>query len=80
MGSSEREYDSAYEWLLLMTGGGGGMHLVVVSYVLSFVAGWRHALWSEWPFIIIIMAEIAACIKFPAPGGGLPNIELKTGA
>ena len=20
-----------------------------------FVAGWRHALWSEWPFIIIII-------------------------
>ena len=20
-----------------------------------FVAGWRHALWSEWPFIIIIL-------------------------
>ena len=21
----------------------------------AFVAGWRHALWSEWPFIIIII-------------------------
>ena len=21
-----------------------------------FVAGWWHALWSEWPFIIIIMS------------------------
>ena len=22
-----------------------------------FVAGWRHALWSEWPFIIIISSR-----------------------
>ena len=22
-----------------------------------FVAGWRHALWSEWPFIIIIIIK-----------------------
>ena len=27
--------------------------------VLIFVAGWRHALWSEWPFIIIIINFIS---------------------
>ena len=26
-----------------------------IHYVLVFVAGWRHALRSEWPFIIIII-------------------------
>ena len=34
--------------LLLFVVGGLGFELCV------FVAGWRHALQSEWPFIIII--------------------------
>ena len=34
--------------------------LVVQSFILFcvFVAGWRHALRSEWPFIIIIISTI----------------------
>ena len=29
--------------------------LFVAVFVAVFVAGWRHALRSEWPFIIIII-------------------------
>ena len=32
-----------------------------------FVAGWRHALRSEWPFIIILMEiELYPCLAFPS--------------
>ena len=28
------------------------------SYTPEFITGWRHALWSEWPFIIIIITFV----------------------
>ena len=34
----------------------GGGHIIYVHVMFCvFVAGWRHALRSEWPFIIIII-------------------------
>ena len=36
-----------------------------------FVASWRHALRSEWPFIIIIIMELGQCID---AGASLCNI------
>ena len=38
----------------------------------AFVAGWRHALRSEWPFIIIIKYSIGGCwfLREGEGGGG----------
>ena len=36
-----------------------------------FVAGWRHALRSEWPFIIIIIMSYSICTYFVILGGNL---------
>ena len=47
-------YFSSFPLLLAFVDGGLGFEFCV------FVAGWRYALWSEWPFIIIIMSE---CIE-----------------
>ena len=44
---------SSFILLLAFVVGGLGFEFCV------FVAGWRHALWSEWPFIIIIDFEKA---------------------
>ena len=38
---------------VLSTASAAFSHLYTVYCM--FVAGWRHALWSEWPFIIIII-------------------------
>ena len=35
-----------------------GIHLLYGSILVLFVAGWRHALRSEWPFIIIISSNM----------------------
>ena len=40
---------SSFPFLLAFDVGGLGFEFCV------FVTGWRHALWSEWPFIIIII-------------------------
>ena len=40
---------SSFPLLLVFDVGGLGFEFCV------FVAGWRHALRSEWPFVIIIM-------------------------
>ena len=44
---------SSFPLLLALVVGGLGFEFCV------FVAGWRHALRSEWPFIIIIRIPVA---------------------
>ena len=43
---------SSFPLLLVFVVGGLGFEFRV------FVAGWRHALGSEWPFIIIIIINV----------------------
>ena len=43
---------SSFPLLLVFVVGGLGFEFCV------FVAGWRHALRSEWPFIIIIIISV----------------------
>ena len=45
---------SSFPLLLAFVVGGPGFEFCV------FVAGWRHALRSEWPFIIIIIIKLLA--------------------
>ena len=46
--------------LLALVVGGLGFEFRV------FVAGWRHALRSEWPFIIIIIIIIMGFLRTPS--------------
>ena len=46
---------SSFPFLLAFEVGGLGFEFCV------FVAGWRHALGSEWPFVIIIIITLERC-------------------
>ena len=48
---------SNFYFLFVFAVGGLGFEFCV------FVAGWRHALWSEWPFIIMMMIKYLSFIK-----------------
>ena len=41
-----------------------------------FIAGWRHGLWSEWPFITIIMTQYYLFGHGSANGLPQPKMEL----
>ena len=43
----------------------------IVLTINTSVAGWRHALRSEWPFIIIIIMSYSICTYFVILGGNL---------
>ena len=45
--------------------GGLGFELCV------FVAGWRHALRSEWPLLLLLL--LLTCARFPNPNRGAPS-------
>ena len=56
---------------------------ITYVYVTVFVAGWRHALRSEWPFIIIIIIRHGNYVntttndntnKFVVICGGIPHL------
>ena len=52
---------SSFPLLLAFVVGGLGFEFCV------FVAGWRHALRSEWPFIIIIIITPVGCYNLQVP-------------
>ena len=58
---------SSFPLLLAFVVGGLGFEVCV------FVAGWRHALRSEWPFIIIIIKT--EMYVFNKKGANIPNIQ-----
>ena len=62
----------SYTWISVYFYSRGVMEIAFVVGGLGFefcvfVAGWRHALRSEWPFIIILMEiELYPCLAFPS--------------
>ena len=56
-----------YSSLLAFVVGGLGFEFCV------FVAGWRHALRSEWPFIIIIITAASHCIHLAVVAEASPT-------
>ena len=67
---------TAYAWPVLYSdllplcsegAGYGTANGWVISFIMAFVAGWRHALRSEWPFIIIMNYRYCSFIWVEGP-------------